>query len=80
MRPLMTTVLTPRARHSCSRFGQISVSIMTNSRGLTMSRTRRTMIPRSIGKKKTPSAIWKLCFATCWPVIVVVETKSRRWG
>ena len=37
MRPLTTTVFTPRARHSRSRFGQISVSIITNSRGFTMS-------------------------------------------
>ena len=34
MRPLITTVFTPRFRHIRSRFGQISVSIMMKTRGL----------------------------------------------
>ena len=50
MRPLIITVFTPRRRHSCSRFGQISVSIMTNRRGLTRCSVRRTMNVQSNGK------------------------------
>ena len=50
MRPLIITVFTPRRRHSRSRFGQISVSIMTKSRGLTRFRMRRTMKVQSNGK------------------------------
>ena len=43
MRPLTSTVLTPACRHARSRFGQISVSIMMNSRGFTSRSVRRTM-------------------------------------
>ena len=50
MRPLIITVFTPRRRHSRSRFGQISVSIMTNSRGRTSRSVRRTMKVQSNGK------------------------------
>ena len=50
MRPLITIVLTPRARQIRSRFGQISVSIITNTRGLTMFSVRRTMKAQSNGK------------------------------
>ena len=50
MRPLMRIVLTPRARHRRSRFGQISVSIITNTRGRTMFSVRLTMNAQSNGK------------------------------
>ena len=50
MRPLMTMVLTSRARQMRSRFGQISVSIMMNSRGLTRLSVLRTMNAQSNGK------------------------------
>ena len=50
MRPFTSTVLMPRRRHSRSRFGQISVSIITNSRGLITSRTRRVLNAQSNGK------------------------------
>ena len=39
-----------KRRASRHRFGQISVSITTNSRGRTRRSVRRTMMPRSIGK------------------------------
>ena len=50
MRPLITTVFTPRFRQTRSRFGQISVSIMMKTRGLTMLSVRRTMNAQSNGK------------------------------
>ena len=50
MRPLIITVFTPRRRHSRSRFGQISVSIMMKRRGRTSRSVRRTMKVQSNGK------------------------------
>ena len=50
MRPLMTIVFTPRWRQMRSRLGQISVSIMMKTRGLTRSSVRRTMNVQSNGK------------------------------
>jgi hypothetical protein len=50
MRPLTIIVLTPRRRHSRSRFGQISFSIITNSFGRTTASVRRTAKPQSNGK------------------------------
>ena len=50
MRPLTSAVLTPRRRHSRSRFGQISVSTITKSRGFTRFSVRRTVNVQSNGK------------------------------
>jgi hypothetical protein len=50
MRPFTRIVFTPRARHSRSTFGQISVSIMTNRRGLTAFIVRRAVNRQSNGK------------------------------
>jgi hypothetical protein len=50
IRPLTTTVLTPRRRHSRSSVGQISFSTMTNSLGRTTASVRRTVNGQSNGK------------------------------
>ena len=53
---------------------------MMKSRGFTSFSVRLTMKAKSNGKKKTASTCWMLLRATLWPVIVVVETKSRSFG
>jgi hypothetical protein len=81
MRPLTMAVFTPRRRHSRSRFGQISVSIMRNSRGRTTSSVRRTIQGRV--EREVEDAVGlgpDLARATCWPVTVVVERNRRRPG
>jgi hypothetical protein len=50
IRPLTITVLMRRRLHSRSRFGQISVSIITNRRGLTTFNVRRAVNVQSNGK------------------------------
>ena len=50
MRPFTTTVFTPRALHSRSRFGQISLSTITNRRGRTRRSVRRTVKVQSNGR------------------------------
>ena len=55
IRPFTSIVLTPCRRHARSRFGQISVSIMMNSRGFTRRSVRFTNGGRSNGRKNTAS-------------------------
>ena len=74
--PFTSMVFTPRFRHARSRFGQISVSIMMNSRGRTIRSVRLTKTGRSNGKKNTPSTSCRRVLAICWPVSVVVDKKD----
>ena len=80
IRPFTSIVFTPCRRQARSRFGQISVSIMMNSRGLTSRSVRLTNGGRSNGKKKTASTSWRRDRAICWPVSVVVDRKIFRPG
>ena len=80
IRPFTRIVLTPCRRHARSRFGQISVSIMMNSRGFTRRSVRFTNGGRSNGRKNTASVSGSRVLATCWPLKVVVDRKMRRPG
>ena len=68
-------------RHSRSRFGQISVSIMMKSRGFT--RLERAADDERPVERKVEDARRRRCRlrrATCCPAIVVVDRNRRRRG